>query len=153
MASGHVIPQEPATATGGDDPGKRYFGIDVPFMAHIGLVPLQMAEGLCRTRLDVAPNLVNSRGDIHGGSIMSAMDFTLSAAARSHDPLALGSITVDMTTHFYAPARSTLTIEGKCTRRGRSVVFCDGEAHDENGKLVAVARAVFKLVRVGDHES
>ncbi len=152
LASGHVIQQE-LVAAGPDDAGKRYFGIDVPFMAHIGLVPLVMEDGLCRTRLDVAPHLVNSRGDIHGGSIMSAMDFTLSAAARSHDPLALGSITIDMTSHFYAPARSSLVIEGKCTRRGRSVVFCDGEVRDERGTLVAVARAVFKLVRIGDQES
>ncbi|MGB3071370.1 MAG: PaaI family thioesterase [Ottowia sp.] len=122
-------------------------------MSHIGLVPLLMQEGVCRTRLDVARHLVNSRGDIHGGSIMSAMDFTLSAAARSHDPLSLGSITIDMTSHFYAPARSSLIIEGRCTRRGRSVVFCDGEARDENDTLVAVSRAVFKLVRMEVSES
>jgi uncharacterized protein (TIGR00369 family) len=151
LASSHVIQQE-ALATEQEIAGKRYFGIDVPFMAYIGLVPLHMEEGMCRTRLDVAPHIVNSRGDVHGGSIMSAMDFTLSAAARSHDPLALGSITIDMTSHFYAPARTSLVIEGRCTRRGRSIVFCDGEAQDEHGTLVAVARAVFKLVRIGDRE-
>ncbi|MGU7773813.1 PaaI family thioesterase [Burkholderia sp. MR1-5-21] len=132
------------------DAENRYFGIDVPFMAHIGLDPVYMEEGLCRTQLNAAPYLVNSRGDIHGGSIMSAMDFTLSAAARSHAPLALGSITIDMTSHFYAPARTSLIIEGRCSRMGRSVVFCDGEARDAHGALVAVARAVFKLVRIED---
>lgn len=133
-----------------DDADARYFGIDVPFMAYIGLVPLELTDGVCRTRLDAAPFLVNSRGDIHGGSIMSAMDFTLSAAARSHDPLGLGAITVDMSSHFHHPAQSTLVIEGRCTRRGRSIVFCDGEAHDALGRLVVVARAVFKLVPLGE---
>lgn len=149
MAAGHVIQpmQLNRTQPGAD---KRYFGIDVPFMAYIGLVPLTLSDGVCRTQLDAAPYLVNSRGDIHGGSIMSALDFTLSAAARSHDPMGLGAITVDMSSHFYDPAQSSLVIEGRCTRRGRSVVFCDGDAHDAQGRLVVVARAVFKLVRLGE---
>lgn len=84
---------------------------------------------------------------------MSALDFTLSAAARSHDPLALGSITIDMTSHFYAPARTLARHRRPVLRRGRSIVFCDGEAHDEHGTLVAVARAVFKLLRIVGLES
>ena len=125
---------------------KRYFGIDVPFMEHIGLRPVLLEEGHCRTSLAWQPELVNSRGDIHGGTMMSAFDFTLSAAARSHDPFRLGAITVDMTTHFYEPARTALTVDARCVRRGRSMAFCEGEIHDEAGRLVAVARAVFKLV-------
>lgn len=123
-----------------------YFGIEVPFMEHIGLQPLLLEEGICRTLLTLQPHLVNSRGDIHGGTLMSAFDFTLSAAARSHDPQRLGVITVDMTTHFYEPARSDLTVIGRCTRRGRSLAFTEGEIVDAGGTVVAVARAVFKLV-------
>lgn len=123
-----------------------YFGIDVPFMEHIGLKPLFLEDGCCRTSLPWQPALVNSRGDFHGGTLMSALDFTLSAAARSHDPLRYGVITVDMTTHFYEAARSDLTVIGRCDRRGRSIVFCEGEILDDAGTTVAVARAVFKLV-------
>jgi uncharacterized protein (TIGR00369 family) len=126
----------------------RYFGIDVPFMEHIGLMPVSLEDDCCVTRLAWQPHLVNSRGDMHGGSLMSAMDFTLSAAARAHDPLGLGAITVDMSAHFYEASRSALTIEGRCVRRGRSMAFCDGEVRDERGTVVAVARAVFKLVPV-----
>ncbi|MBN9425312.1 MAG: PaaI family thioesterase [Burkholderiales bacterium] len=117
-------------------------------MDYLNLKPVLLEDGVCRTVLSWQPQLANSRGDIHGGSIMSAMDFTLSAAARAHDPLKLGSITIDMTTHFYEPARSTLTVEGRCVKRGRSMAFCDGEVRDESGTLVAVARATFKLVPV-----
>lgn len=117
-------------------------------MAHIGLRPVMLESGHCRTSFDWQSELVNSRGDIHGGSMMSALDFTMSAAARSHDPLRLGAITVDMTTHFYEAARSTLTVDGRCVRRGRSMAFCEGEVRDDTGRLVAVARAVFKLVPV-----
>lgn len=124
----------------------RYFGIDVPFMEHIGLAPVSLDETCCTTRLAWNPALVNSRGDIHGGTLMSAFDFTLSAAARAHDPLRYGAITIDLTTHFLEAARSELTVIGRCTKRGRTMAFCEGEILKEDGTLVAVARGVFKLV-------
>jgi uncharacterized protein (TIGR00369 family) len=123
-----------------------YFGIDVPFMEHIGLKPLSLDENSCRTLLAWQPALVNSRGDMHGGTLMSAFDFTLSAAARAHDPLRYGAITIDLTTHFLEAARTDLTVIGRCTKRGRSMAFCEGEIRDPSGTVVAVARAVFKLV-------
>ena len=66
--------------------------------------------------------------------------------ARAHDPLKVGAITVDMTTHFFEPARTALTIDGHCRRRGNRMAFCDAEVRDESGTVVAVARGVFKLV-------
>lgn len=124
-----------------------YFGIDVPFMEHIGLKPLSLDSGCCRTLLTWRPALANSRGDMHGGTLMSALDFTLSAAARAHDPLRYGAVTIDLTTHFQEAARTDLTVIGRCTKRGKSIAFCEGEIVDPAGTVVAVARAVFKLVR------
>ena len=123
-----------------------YFGVDVPFMEHIGLKPLSLDDGGCRTQLSWRPALANSRGEMHGGTLMSALDFTLSAAARAHDPLRYGVITIDLTTHFQEPARTDLTVIGRCTKRGKSIAFCEGEIVDSAGTVVAVARAVFKLV-------
>ncbi|HEY0844519.1 MAG TPA: PaaI family thioesterase [Noviherbaspirillum sp.] len=123
-----------------------YFGIDVPFMRHIGLVAEHLEEGYARARLPLLPELVNSRGDVHGGTLMSALDFTLSAAARSHDPHGLGVITIDMTTHFLGTARTDLVFEARVMRRGSRIVFCDGSAIDAHGSVVCTARAAFKLV-------
>jgi uncharacterized protein (TIGR00369 family) len=123
-----------------------FFGIDVPFMRHIGLLPERLEPGLARTRLPLQEELLNSRGDVHGGTLMSALDFTLSAAARSHDPLATGVITVEMSTHFLGAARTDLVFEASTIRRGSRIVFCEGEARDEHGNAVCVARATFKLV-------
>lgn len=123
-----------------------YFGLEIPFMAHIGLQPVSLDAMQCRTLLPSQPALVNSRGDLHGGSVMAALDFTLSAAARGHDPLRYGVITIDMTTHFLEAARGDLQVIGRCTRRGKSIAFCEGEIVDGAGTTVAAARAVFKLV-------
>lgn len=140
MSEAATVPAQPAAPS-----AKIYFGVDVPFMEHIGLKPISLEEDCCRTLLAWQPTLVNSRGDVHGGTLMSALDFTLSAAARSHDPLGLGVITIDMTTHFYEPGRSDLTVIGRCKRRGKRIAFCDGEIIDGNGTVVAVASAVFKF--------
>ncbi len=77
---------------------------------------------------------------------MSAFDFTLSAAARAHDPLQFGAVTIEMSTHFYESARTSVHVMARCPRRGKSIAFCEGEIRDETGKLVAVARATFKLI-------
>lgn len=128
---------------------RGYFGIDVPFMRHIGLEPLSLEPGLARTRLPLRPELVNSRGHGHGGAMMSALDFTLSAAARSHDPLGLGVITIEMNTHFLASAATDLLIEARVLRGGARTVFCEGDAVDTAGRIACTARAVFKLVALG----
>lgn len=123
-----------------------YFGIDVPFMHHIGLQSIGLEGNCCRTRLKLTRELVNSRGDIHGGALMSALDFTFSVVARAHDPLNMGAATIDMSTHFYEPAKSNVEIIAACKRRGKSIAFCEGEVRDGHGTVLAVARAVFKLV-------
>jgi len=115
-------------------------------MASLGLVPEHLSTELARTRLPHRPDLVNSRGDVHGGALMSALDFTLSAAARAHEANT-GMATIDMTTHFLAPARGTVIFEARCLRIGRSLAFCEGQARDEAGTLLATASATFKIVR------
>jgi len=137
-------PQNPMGAM--SENASDYFGLDIPFMAFIGLVPEQLTTEAARTRLPYRPELTNSRGDVHGGTLMSALDFTLSAAARAHEP-GSGMATIDMTTHFLAPARGDVLIEARCLRFGASLAFCEGRAHDQDGKLLATASATFKIVR------
>ena len=129
-------------------PDKPYFGIDIPLMRLLGLQPEHMEDGLCRTRLPANPNVVNSRGDVHGGTLMAVLDFTLSGAARSHAPLEVGVITIDMSTHFLAAARGKLTFEALIMRRGSKIAFVEGEARDAAGTVVCSARAAFKLVQL-----
>lgn len=123
-----------------------YFGLSIPFMASLGLVPEESTTERVRTRMPYRQDLLNSRGDVHGGALMSALDFTLSAAARAHEP-DTGMATIDMTTHFLAPARGTVVFEARCLRLGASLAFCEGQARDEEGKLLATASATFKIVR------
>jgi uncharacterized protein (TIGR00369 family) len=122
-----------------------YFGRHIPLMALLGLEPVSLDESGARARLPWRAEITNSRGDIHGGTLMSILDFLLSAAGRSHDP-SLGMATIDMTTHFMAPATTDLDVTARCLRRGASIVFCEGEIHDAKGTLVAKASASFKVL-------
>ncbi|HLV27692.1 MAG TPA: PaaI family thioesterase [Burkholderiaceae bacterium] len=124
-----------------------YFGVDVPFMSYIGVQAEHIEEGYARTRLPYNPQLVNSRGDVHGGTLMSVLDFTLSAAARGHDPLGIGIATIEMSTHFLDTARGELVFESRVLRRGRSTAFVEGSATDADGKVVCVARGAFRLIK------
>lgn len=123
-----------------------YFGLPIPFMQFLGLIPEVFTADSVRTRLPHRPELLNSRGAVHGGALMSALDFTLSAAARAHAK-DCGMATIDMTTHFMRPAMGEVIIEARCLRLGASLAFCDGQALDADGKILATASATFKIVR------
>lgn len=123
-----------------------YFGIDIPFMRYLGLRAEHIRDGYARARLPVNSNLVNSRQDTHGGTMMSVLDFIMSAAARGHAPLDVGVVTIEMSTHFLAVARGELVFEGRIIRRGRSTAFCEGEVTDAAGTKVCISRATFRLI-------
>lgn len=123
-----------------------YFGVDVPFMRFLGLRAEFLTPDLARTYLPASDKLVNSRQDIHGGTLMSVLDFTLSAAARGHDPMQYGVATIEMSTHFLAAAQGDLTIEARVLRRGRSIAFCEGTVYDASGVPVCTSRATFRLI-------
>jgi len=123
-----------------------YFGLNIPLMSLMGLIPDRIGPDTARTLLPWRADLTNSRGDIHGGTLMSVLDFTLSAAARGTDA-SLGMATIDMTTSFLSPGTSDLVIEARCLRRGASIAFCEGEIRGADGQLVAKASATFKVIK------
>ena len=117
-------------------------------MRYLGLQPEHIEEGYARARLPLNMNLVNSREDVHGGTMMSVLDFLMSAAARGHDPLNLGVATIEMSTHFLEVARGELVFEARTLKRGRSTAFVEGKAIDVDGKTVCVTRATFRLIQL-----
>jgi uncharacterized protein (TIGR00369 family) len=127
---------------------KKYFGLEIPYLDFLQLEPVLCENDRAMTRLRIRSELLNSRGHIHGGALMSILDFTLSAAGRANDPLGIGMATIDMHTSCIEPAMTDLTIEARCIRRGASIAFCEGEILDTSGKLIAKASAAFKVLKV-----
>ncbi len=88
-----------------------------------------------------------NRGDyIHGGVVMSLMDIAgIMAGVDGEDRQA---VTVNLNTNFLATAMGeTVHAEGRVTRKGRSMFFCDCRVVDAaSGKLYATGQGVYKYL-------
>ena len=130
----------------------EHFGLHIPFMEAIGLLSLHLNEHAATTRLPWREDNTNSRGDVHGGALMSALDYTLSAAARAHIPES-GMATIEMSTQFLSPAKGDIDFTAHCLHIIDEIAYCTAEARDSKQRLVATASASFKVVRKRDRNT
>ena len=78
---------------------------------------------------------------------MTMLDYVMSAAVRGHYGVDGGVLTVDMSVGFMnAGTSSHILAEGRVLHGGQSTAFCEAEARDEGGKLLAKAIGTFKLL-------
>ena len=112
----------------------------IPFVEHLGIGIEELGEGHARLSLALAPQLTNSLGTAHGGVIMTLLDVALCTAARTLHPDSAGVITVDMSTSFIGGGSGAkLIAQARVLKNGRSFIFVEGEALNEDGSLVAKA--------------
>jgi len=128
------------------------FPVPIPFLESLGARLVEMADGRALATFTPRPEHMNSWDVVHGGVLMTMLDFIMAMAGRSlrkdlsgPDARAGGSLTVEMKTTFISPARGTLSITGHCLHAGRSLNFCEGEIRDEKQQLVARASGTFKF--------
>jgi uncharacterized protein (TIGR00369 family) len=118
----------------------------IPFVSHLKIQTEALGEGSARLSVPVEPHLKNSLGTAHGGLIMSLLDVALCTAARTLHPDSLGVITIDLSTSFIGGATgSRLLAEARVLKDGRSMIFVEGEAKNEDGSLVAKAIATVRV--------
>ena len=118
----------------------------IPFVSHLKVLTETLGEGSARLSLPIEPHLTNSIGTVHGGVIMSLLDVALCTAARTLHPDSLGVITIDMSTSFIGGGSGArLLAEARVLKNGRSMIFVDGEAKNEDGSLVAKAIATVRV--------
>jgi len=140
----NTVPLQNDTASQDRD----FWGLCIPFMDALGVIPEHIEANYARTRLPYRHDLRNSRGHVHGGALMSVLDFTMSAAARGGVADTAGMATITMETRFMEPCLTDLIVTGRCLRQGKSIAFCEGEIRDPQGKLLCKASASFKVMRV-----
>jgi uncharacterized protein (TIGR00369 family) len=119
-----------------------------PFVAKLGIIADQLADDEVRLRLPWDPSNVTVDDMVHGGAIATLADLTVMAAAwcGAQAPPEFRGVTVSMTVDFMAPARATDVIGvGRALRRGRSLVNCEAEIVDPEGRLLAKALATYKV--------
>ena len=124
----------------------KLFGVEIPFVTHLGFEMVKMEGGFSELRYLPKHEHLNSFLVTHGGAIMTLLDVTLATAARSID-LETGVVTIEMKTSFMAPGRGALTARGTTVHRTTTMVFCEGEIVDADGKTVARGSGTFKYIR------
>ena len=129
-----------------DEPAHMIFGLPMAMAESFLLKGEAIGNDRARVRMPYQARFTNSRGDMHGGAIATLLDVGLSCAARAHDPLSYGVVTVDLTIHYIAPAAGDVVCTSLCEKRGRSLSFVRGELRNDAGELLGMATGTFKLV-------
>ena len=126
--------------------------VRIPFLEALGARLVEMGDGRAVATLTPRPEHMNSWGVVHGGVLMTLLDFAMAMAGRStrtdlggRDEVTGGNLTVEMKTTFISPGTGPLTIKAQCLQAGRSLNFCEGEIVDDKERLVARASGTFKL--------
>jgi uncharacterized protein (TIGR00369 family) len=124
--------------------GQTTFGASIPFVQFCGIEAVGWDDGRTRLRLVLRPEHLNNIGIAHGGILCTLLDVAMGTAAR----MTVGGsvVTLDMQTRFLNPGRGTLQAEGRVTRAGASVLFCEADIRDEAGAPVASATGLLKAV-------
>ena len=125
------------------------FGVEIPFVANLGfeLEKFDNSESV----ITYTPRLehLNSFAVTHGGAIMTLLDVTMAAAARSVQK-DMGVVTIEMKTSFMQPAPgdgSRLTAKGRLIHRTATLAFTEATLFDAHGRVCSHATGTFKYVK------
>jgi uncharacterized protein (TIGR00369 family) len=122
------------------------FGVDIPFVKHLGLVLTVFGGGESEIKFQPQPEYLNSFSVAHGGIVMTLLDVAMAMAARS-DLDGPGVVTIEMKTSFMRPSLGPLTARGHVMHRTATLAFTQGTVYDEHGKVCAHATGTFKYVK------
>jgi len=125
---------------------KEYFGVHVPFIAHLGVEAQEITPGEVEATLVLQPHHLNPMGVSHGGVLMTLLDFAMAMSAKSKAKHQGAGLTIDMSIAFMKGGQEKLIVRGKVLRSGKSIHFCEATVHDITGEMVAKAMGTFKLV-------
>jgi len=123
----------------------EYFGLTIPFLDHLNVVPEYAENGKSRISLEMKPEHANSFGVAHGGVVMTLLDFAMAAAARSSINHPLGAITIDMTISFLRPSVGKIVVEGTVLKSGKTINYCEAVVLNDLGEITAKSSGTFVL--------
>ena len=118
----------------------------VPLYIHLGFELDVLDDGRSQVRLRFQPQLGNSRGDVHGGTVAAIIDAAMSQAVRSLVDLEMGVATMTMNLNYLAPAKGEIICKGRVIKRGRSIMFTEADVFGEDGALACRATASYRIL-------
>jgi uncharacterized protein (TIGR00369 family) len=121
----------------------RRFFASAPFMADLGVVPVDVAEGRVSTELMLAPRHLQHTGQVHAGVMLAMADHSMGAAAQTLAAEGYMVITAEVSTSLLrAAGGERLRCEARVLKSGRQISFTEAEVYAErDGQRVLVAKA------------
>src|SRR5690606_159769 len=124
----------------------KLFGVEIPFVSHLGFELVKMEGGESQLRYLPKDEHMNSFRVTHGGAVMTLLDVVMATAARSLE-LDTGVVTIEMKTSFMRPCQGQLVARGRLMHRTKSMAFTEGTVYDAQGQACAHATGTFKYVK------
>jgi uncharacterized protein (TIGR00369 family) len=121
-------------------------GENSPYFQYLNMSLLEIGKGYARVKMEIGPHHANIEGVVHGGAVASLADQAAMRAVQTMLKDGLVGKTIQMDTHYLAPARGRyLLAEGRIKKIGRQVAFSEAEVRDEDGTTVALARCTIMV--------
>ena len=119
-----------------------------PFQHYVGITVLQLGGGKSVLQLELEKHHLNLYGIPHGGVHATLLDIAMGTAASFPDESGreVDSVTLNLSVDYIAPPTSKVLIaKGEVTKKGKSIAYCTAEIFDEDKRLIASGRSIFKL--------
>ena len=119
-----------------------------PFQHYVGITVLQLGGGKSLLQLELEKHHFNLYGIPHGGVHATLLDIAMGTAASFPDESGreVDSVTLNLSVDYIAPPTSKVLIaKGEVTKKGKSIAYCTAEIFDEDKRLIASGRSIFKL--------
>jgi uncharacterized protein (TIGR00369 family) len=122
------------------------------FWRFLGIEVDDAKEGWCRLRVSIRDELRNASGaPLHGGVFSALVDTAVGGALSTMHEQAEGGVgqsTLDLNISFIAAAsEGDVFAEGRIIRRGRQIAFGEATITDAAGRILAVGRATYMIIR------
>ncbi|AOL17153.1 esterase [Sulfolobus sp. A20] len=113
----------------------------------IGIKFEKIDKGYAKLSFNYSDRLSRIGGILHGGVMLTAIDYAGSMAAKSLDNVK-DEVTAELKVNFIKPMKQgPFTVEGKVISEGNRLVVIEISAYDGNGSLCAKALGTWVVYR------
>ncbi|MEU6914276.1 PaaI family thioesterase [Streptomyces olindensis] len=116
-----------------------------PYAKTLGVVFDEITPAAVRATLVHDVSLSTVGGGLHGGALMGLADVCAAVCAALNGPPGAAPATVESTTHFLSPARTSVVATASPLRTGRNTVV-EVDIRDAEGELCAKVTQVVTAV-------
>ena len=118
-----------------------------PLRTFLGIDLEDVEPGRVVARVEIADDLLNPNGSVHGGVIFTMIDTAMGNATMSMLDEGQFCTTIELQIRFLRPVVSGL-LEATVfvVKPGRKVFHLEARVHDDGGKLIATGAGTFAVI-------